>query len=152
MVWKRWFRRVEKSRPGGEAGFSLLEVLIVLMIIGLVATLVGPRLLSQLDRSKASTAKIQVRSLMAATETMKLDLGRFPTADEGLTILVSPPAQGRENWYGPYLNEALPNDPWGRPYLYAEPATPDARPKIGTLGSDGREGGDGNNADVFIGP
>ena len=70
----------------GEAGFSLIEVLIVLMIIGLVATLVGPRLLGQLDKSKVTTAKVQSRSLLAALETMRLDIGRFPTTDEGLQI------------------------------------------------------------------
>lgn len=148
---KSTFRKRTLRHCSGESGFSLLEVLIVLMIIGLVATLVGPRLLSQFDRSKVTTAKVQVRSLMAAVETMKLDLGRFPTTEEGLTILTTPPAEGRENWFGPYLNEALPMDPWGKPYVYAQPADPSARPRIGSLGSDGREGGDGDNADLFAG-
>lgn len=143
--------KIDLTRRRQEDGFSLLEVLIVLMIIGLVATLVGPRLLAQFDRSKVTTAKVQVRSLMASVETMKLDLGRFPTSAEGLGLLLNAPAEGRENWFGPYLNEALPLDPWGHAYVYVEPSQPGARPRIGTFGADGREGGEGDNADIFAG-
>lgn len=142
------------KRRIGERGYTLLEVLIVLTIIALVAALVGPRLISQLDRSKVTAANVQLRSLSSALETMRIDLGRYPTAQEGLALLVEPPAALREAgevWAGPYLETAVPNDPWGRPFLYAPPARNDGRPRIGTLGADGQEGGEGLDADIFVG-
>ncbi len=144
------FTRKRSRKPGREAGFSLLEILIVLMIIAMITTLVGPRLMSQLDRSKVQTARVQARALLTAVETMRLDLGRYPSTEEGLAILTNPPANPGpgETWVGPYLSGALPVDPWGRPYIYrlsADGLTVD----IGSLGSDGREGGTGNAADVF---
>ena len=136
-----------KRKPGREGGFSLLEILIVLMIIAMITTLVGPRLMSQLDRSKSQTAKVQARSLLTALDTMRLDLGRYPSNEEGLSLLTTAPTGG-DNWVGPYLSGALPMDPWGRPYIYR--LSPDGQTaEIGSLGSDGREGGTGNAADIF---
>ncbi len=137
-----------KRKPGREGGFSLLEILIVLMIIAMITTLVGPRLMSQLDRSKSQTAKVQARSLLTALDTMRLDLGRYPSNEEGLGLLTTAPPGGGDNWVGPYLSGALPMDPWGRPYIYRLSADGQTA-EIGSLGSDGREGGTGNAADIF---
>lgn len=131
-----------------EAGFSLLEVLITLMIVALVATLVGPRLMSALDRSKTSTAGLQSKALKTALDTMRLDLGRYPTAEEGLSALVTAPPNAT-SWQGPYIDGVVPNDPWGRPYLYLPSANIDEAPRIGTFGADGREGGTGSARDVY---
>lgn len=120
-------------------------MLIVLSIIGLIAALVGPRLFAQLDKSKAVAARVQIKSLKAALSTMQLDIGRYPTEQEGLDLLVRP-GDRPANWSGPYLSGDLPADPWGRPYLYTTPAA-DEEPRVSTLGSDGKPGGSGNAAD-----
>lgn len=137
-------------------GYSLLEILVVLAIIALIAAVVGPRLFAQLDRSKTRTAKLQIGALEAALETMRLDIGRLPTDQEGLALLVSADPQSVTGWYGPYLDKALPSDPWGRPYLYSAPGAeatgapgaPDASARVISYGADGTEGGQGVNADV----
>lgn len=137
-----------------EGGFTLLEILIVLTIIALVAAFVGPRLMAQLDRSKVTAAKVQIRSLTSSLETMRLDLGRYPTEAEGLALLVEAPSSTSEDaglWQGPYLETDVPEDPWNRPYLYRAPATREGRPFVISLGSDGAEGGTGNAADLFFG-
>ncbi|MEE4212744.1 MAG: type II secretion system major pseudopilin GspG [Parvularcula sp.] len=135
-----------------ERGFSLLEVLIVLSIMGLLITLVGPRLISQLDRSKTTAAQTQIKTIDTALKTMRIDLGRYPTKEEGLRILVVPPQElGGGEWIGPYLDGELPVDPWGRPYLYEPPASFTGNPRIGSLGADGEPGGEGPAQDVFVG-
>jgi general secretion pathway protein G len=154
---KRNARTAGKTRPHyrGEAGYSLMEVLIVLAIIAVIAALVGPRLFTQLDRAKEVSAGVQARALSAALETMRLDLGRYPTQEEGLELLLLRPALNAENvtveWRGPYLESALPVDPWGRAYVYEAPQMDGARPRIGTLGADGKVGGAGVNRDLFFG-
>lgn len=155
-----------RARRGERAGYSLLEILVVLAIIALIVAVVGPRLFTQLDRSKTTTARLQIRSLEAALETMRLDIGRLPTTAEGLNLLVAADPATVNGWYGPYLSEKLPADPWGRPYIYeaptastGSPTTPGAdgalqgpagetRPKVMSYGADGTAGGDGVNADV----
>lgn len=146
-------RRV-RLRAAKQSGFSLLEVLIVLAIIALVVAVVGPRLIAQFDRSKVTAAGIQARALASAMETMRLDLGRYPSADEGLRLLVETPASGSDAaalWRGPYLEGALPQDPWGRPYVYQPADDLTQRPRIDSLGADGKPGGTGLNADISIG-
>jgi general secretion pathway protein G len=149
-----------RSRQGfgsrrGEQGYSLLEVLIVLAIIALIATFVGPRLFAQLDRSKATAARIQIQSFMSALETVRLDLGRYPTQAEGLTLLVGAPngdeaEQGA--WRGPYIDASVPLDPWGGAYIYTAAPGPDERPNIISYGADRKAGGTGAALDIAATP
>lgn len=134
------------------AGFTLLEMLVVLVIIGLVAGLVGPRLFAKVDSSKIQTAGVQIKLLRGAVESMRMDLGSYPTAEQGLDLLVTQPSDSRlrERWKGPYLDEAVPMDPWGNPYQYRIPGE-DGRPfSIVSLGADGKPGGVGNDADIGL--
>lgn len=137
----------------GEHGYSLLEVLIVLSIIALIATFVGPRLMAQLDRSKVTAARVQVQAIASAIETMRLDIGRYPSDEEGLELLTKAPAgaDGTEAWRGPYLDVAVPNDPWGRAYVYEAPAELESPPRILSYGGDGKAGGEGLAADIVHG-
>ena len=136
-------------RSHSQQGYSLLEMLIVLTIIALIAALVGPRLLAQLDKSKVTTARVQVRSLETALETMHLDIGRYPTKPEGLDLLMQADPKATTGWSGPYLGGGLPKDPWGRPYAYDPPAEGQRAPKVYSYGSDGKPGGEGDAADIF---
>lgn len=144
------------TRSRRRDGFSLLEILVVLAIIALIAAVVGPRLFAQLDRSKTTTARLQIRSLEAALETMRLDIGRLPTEQEGLGLLIKADPQQVGGWYGPYLDKALPSDPWARPYIYlpppadatGAPGAPELKARVLSYGADGQEGGEGVNSDV----
>lgn len=139
-----------RSARRAALGFTLLEMLVVLVIIGLVAGLVGPRLFSKVDSSKVQTAGVQIKLLRGAVETMRMDVGVYPPAEVGLAMLVTPPADAslRARWKGPYLDEAVPLDPWGNPYVYQIPGE-DSHPfSIFSLGADGKPGGEGNDADI----
>ena len=120
----------------GQRGFTLLELLVVLVIIGLLAGIVGPRLFANVDKSKVTTAKAQIHVLNKAVDQLRLDMGRYPTSQEGLTLLMSPPADGTPDWNGPYLSKPIPLDPWGRPYHYAYPGTHNADYDIVSYGAD----------------
>lgn len=133
-----------------QTGFTLLEMLVVLAIIGLLASLVGPRLFSKVDTSKVQTAQTQVKMLKGALDALRLDIGRFPTQSEGLALLNTMPQADdiRAKWKGPYLDEALPADPWGNPYQYVLPGV-NGRPfALYSYGADGKPGGEGIDADV----
>ena len=144
------------ARDADQRGYSLLEILVVLAIIGILATLVGPRLFTQVDRSKVTTAKAQARPLKISLDAMRFDLGRYPTSEEGLAILVEPPGDAGTQalWAGPYIDGQLPVDPWGNPYRYFEPAKDaagfDLTPKIVSYGADNEPGGDGLNQDIEV--
>jgi len=127
-------------------GFTLIELLVVLVILTLLAGLVGPRVMSLLGGAKSKTAALQITDLEKSFEIFKLDVGRYPTTEEGLNALVAKPATA-SGWNGPYLKGGLPNDPWGKPYIYKSPAENGAF-EILTLGADGVPGGDGENADI----
>ena len=141
------------ARP--SAGFTLLEMLVVLVIIGLIASLVGPRLFSRVDTSKVQVADTQARLLRGAVETFQLEVGRIPTAEEGLAVLFTAPTEerARSRWRGPYLDEAVPSDPWGTPYQYSIPGRDGLPFAIYSYGADGKPGGEGNDADIgFLPP
>ena len=122
-----------------EAGFTLVEILVVITIIGLVMSLVGPRVLTYLSDSKVKAARIQIQGFSSALDLYHLDNGRYPTSTEGLGALVQKP-DGATTWNGPYLNgNAVPKDPWGRPYVYKFPGQHGAY-DIVSLGPEGREG------------
>ncbi len=127
-----------------SGGFTLIELLVVLAILTLLAGLVGPRVLGQLGGAKSKTAAVQIADLEKSIELFKLDVGRFPTTEEGLQALLAKPTTAN-GWNGPYIKGSVPNDPWGKPYKYA---TLPAGIEIMTLGADGTPGGDGENADV----
>ncbi len=145
---KKFQRLYHYSSP--SAGFTLLEMLVVLVIIGLLAGLVGPRLFSRVDDSKVKTANVQVKMLKGALETMRLDINRFPLASEGLALLYHKPITGpiQTLWKGPYLDEEIPLDPWGNPYQYSTPGANDMPFALYSFGADGKPGGTGIDADI----
>jgi general secretion pathway protein G len=126
------------------AGFTLLELLVVLAIIGLLGALIGPRLFERLEGSKVVAAQTQVRMLKTALDTMRLDIGRYPTAEEGLILLVQAPtdAQLRPRWHGPYLEGEVPLDPWGNPYQYSPVGRELNALTLYSYGPTGKPGGD----------
>jgi general secretion pathway protein G len=132
-------------------GFTLLEMLVVLVIIGLLAGLIGPRLFTRVDESKVKTANVQIKMIKGALETLRLGIGRFPTIqDGGLQILYSPPTDEKLKllWKGPYLDEQVPLDPWGNHYQYSLPGKTGQPFALYSLGADGKIGGKGMDADI----
>jgi len=140
MIWQ--FRQVKSWR-----GFTLLELMVVLLILALLASIAAPQVIKHLRKAKSQTAKIQVQALAAAVDSFHLDNGRYPTNAEGLKVLVSRP-QNAPTWDGPYIQrrDSL-IDPWGTPYFYKTPGRA-GEFEIYTLGSDHREGGEGDAQDV----
>lgn len=129
-----------------DSGFTLVELLVVMIIIGLLAALVGPRFIRQEEKAKVKAAQAQIELLSTALDTFRLDVGRYPTTQEGLEALRTQPG-GVERWDGPYLKKDVPADPWGKPYVYKSPG--DHGPfDILSYGADGTAGGDGDNRDI----
>ena len=133
------------SSRNRKKGFTLIELLIVMVIIGLIAALVGPRLFPKLGKGKQSAAKAQIELLGQALDQYRLDVGRYPTTQEGLNALNVNP--GADRWQGPYLKKELPQDPWGRSYLYQYPGN-HGEYDLYSLGLDGAPGGEGEDADI----
>jgi len=127
-------------------GFTLLELLVVIVIIGLLAGYVAPRYFAQEGKSKIQVARAQIDSFEKALDQYRLDTGHYPTTEQGLAALVTRP-NNEPKWAGPYLRKAVPNDPWDRPYLYKSPGEHGELDLI-SLGKDGQPGGTGEDADV----
>ncbi len=129
-----------------EQAFTLLELLVVMVIMGLLAAFVAPRYFAQVGKSQVKAAKAQIDAFDKALDQYRIDMGRYPTTEEGLNGLMSAPPSDPA-WGGPYLKKAVPLDPWGRPYVYAQPGT-HTEVDIISYGKDGQPGGTGENADV----
>lgn len=127
-------------------GFTLMELLIVLVIVGLLAALVGPTLYQQIKPARQSAARAQIENFATALDSFFIDTGRYPTTQEGLGVLRTKP-EGDATWRGPYLKKEIPMDPWGKPYLYVSPGR-NGGYEIVSHGADGREGGEDDNADI----
>ena len=138
--------RVRRSGRPSSGGFTLIELLVVLAILTMLAGLVGPRVLGLLGGAKSKTAGVQIADIEKALEIYKLDVGRFPSTEEGLDALTKKPGSAN-GWSGPYLKGGLPSDPWGNPYRYASPGA-NGGIDIISLGADGAPGGEGENADI----
>ena len=134
-------------RSTRQAGFTLLELLVVMVIIGLLAGFVAPRYFAQVGKSQVKAARAQIDALDKALEQYRIDIGHLPTSEQGLAALNAAPA-GEQNWAGPYLKKEVPLDPWGNAYLYAEPGTHNNDYDLVSLGKDGRAGGTGEAADL----
>ena len=140
-------RRLPFPRRCRASGFTLIEIMVVLVIIGVLAALIAPNVLDRASDAKVTAARTDVNNLMQALKLYKLDNQRFPSGEQGLEALVRKPSAGPvpPNWK-PYLDK-LPNDPWGRPYQYLNPGVK-AEIDVFSLGADGQPGGEGHNADV----
>ena len=138
-------------RPDRNRGFTLIEILVVIIVLGMLAALVGPRILGRVSEAKSATARTQIELLGLGLDNYRLDNGGYPTTEQGLLALNEKPT--REplalNWRGPYLRKAIPTDPWGRPYVYRSPG--ESNPSgydLLTLGRDGQPGGNDEDADI----
>lgn len=134
------------ARKLSHTGFTLIELLVVMVIIGLLASLVVPRFIRQEEKAKVKTARAQIEMLGTALDTFRLDVGRYPTTQEGLEALRQRPA-GVERWDGPYLKKEVPRDPWGNPYVYRSPGEREPYELL-SYGADGVAGGTDDNADI----
>ncbi len=145
-VRETWNSKLGTRNSSASAGFTLVELIVVVIIIGLLAGLVVPQFIKQEEKATAKAAKAQIELLGTALDTYRLDVGRYPSTQEGLQVLSQRPG-GVDRWDGPYLKKAVPNDPWGKPYVYKSPG--DHGPyDIISYGADGVPGGEGNNRDV----
>ena len=133
-----------------QDGFTMIELLVVLVILGLLAGLVGPRLFGQVDVAKVRTAETQIKMLKGALQTFRLDVGVYPTSEQGLAALISPPNSGpaEKFWQGPYLDDQLPLDPWKNAYQYRKEQSGIQEFTLFSFGADGKAGGDGLDEDI----
>ena len=142
----RSIRMRDCRRLAKRNGFTLMELLLVLVIVGLLAAVVGPTLYQRIKPAKETAVRAQIENFATALDNFMVDMGRFPSTQEGLKALRAKP-DGSEKWNGPYLKKDIPNDPWGKSYLYRAPGRSGGY-EIVSLGADGREGGEDENADI----
>ena len=135
------------ARRRRQAGFTLIEIMVVMVIIGLLMALVGPNLIGRSEKAKSQAAAMQIERLGTVLDTFRLDVGRYPTTQEGLQVLVQRP-MGVDRWDGPYINKGVPKDPWDRPYIYRSPGEAGRPYDLYSLGADGAPGGTDNNRDI----
>lgn len=133
----------------GMRGFTLIEILVVVVIIAILATLVAPNVFQHVGSARETTARTQIEMLGAALDAFQLHVGRYPTSQEGLAALWERPASAPSTWRGPYLRRAVPVDPWGHAYVYEGPGSPgEMTYRVTSLGADGKRGGDGEAGDI----
>ena len=132
--------------PVRTRGFTLLELLVVMVIIGLLAGYVGPKFFGQIGKSEVKATKAQIDALQKSLDQYRLDVGRYPSTEQGLAVLVARPAD-EPKWAGPYLSKAVPKDPWGNDYQYRAPGEHGEYDLL-SFGKDGRPGGEGEDADL----
>src|ERR1700722_2583329 len=140
-------KSMRRQAGAGQAGVTLIEMMVVVTIIALFAALVLPKMMHQADRARTTAAHAQINAYLTALGSYKLDTGVFPTTDQGLQALRQRP-EAVENWQGPYLQKEIENDPWGHPYVYRFPGEHGDEPDLVSYGADGQPGGDGINADI----
>ena len=136
------------TRRTAQAGFTLIEIMVVMAIIAMLAAMVGPRLIRQQEKAAVKAAAAQIERLGTALDTYRLDMGRYPTTQEGLSALMQPPAGGGSRWDGPYLNKDVPLDPWDNPYQYRSPGESGRPYELFSFGADGAPGGEGDGRDI----
>jgi general secretion pathway protein G len=136
-----------RTGRGRSAGFTLLELLVVIVIIGLLAAFVAPKYFGQIGRSKMQIAKAQIESFDKGLDQYRIDTGHYPTSEAGLVALFVQPAN-EGNWHGPYLKKGVPTDPWGNAYAYKIPGSDGREYDIVSYGADGQQGGSGEDADI----
>ncbi|HEY3840256.1 MAG TPA: type II secretion system major pseudopilin GspG [Bryobacteraceae bacterium] len=139
--------KCNRTTNRARAGVTLIELMVVVTIIALFAALVGPALFKNVGKGRITAAKSQIENFSTALGTYKLDVGSFPTSEQGLQALRVKPADVN-NWNGPYMPKDVPLDPWGHPYVYKYPGEHGDEPDITCLGGDGQPGGEGENADI----
>jgi general secretion pathway protein G len=137
------------GRGARAAGFTLLELLVVMVIIGLLASYVAPRFFEQVGKSEIKAARAQLDAFDKALATYRLDVGHYPSTEQGLNALVDRPSD-EAKWSGPYLAKAVPPDPWGHPYIYRVPGDGAHEFDLLSYGKDGQRGGSGENADISV--
>lgn len=137
----------EKNRR--EGGFTLIELMVVLAILAILATAILPNIVGKRERAAQTKAQTDIAMIESLLDQFYLDLGRYPTSEEGLRILYFAPGEETEKWKGPYSKKPIPNDPWDNPYIYECPGSRTSQPyEVASFGKDGEEGGEGDDADI----